>query len=177
MFSLVISYLPQRGIHDGTGATPRRVKFSLKDELEAVFVIDGSPDRSEAFFWSFCQGGFFWQLIALSRQFRVPFQLFVPALAETEILCGNGGRSSGPIDVNFAFREKLLQQAFDVVVAIAKSTGSFCYLAGYHMIFWAGYRALFCDQSQRRSRHLCLHAGVFRDHLITLCEKRSTLIG
>lgn len=179
MFSLVIpvfkneSSIPDllRCLEDLTART--------NGDLEVVFVIDGSPDKSSEILRERLQEATFRsQLLGLSRNFGS----FAAIRAGLEHGRGEhfgvmAADCQEPPELILEFREKLLSGECDVVVGSRSGRADPWAIRVSSGIFWGLYRLLVQNEVPRGGVDVFACSRSFRDHLLELRESNSTLVG
>jgi polyisoprenyl-phosphate glycosyltransferase len=152
---------------------------ALKGSFEAVMVIDGSPDRSEALLSELLpKAAFAWQLVSLSRNFG-SFSAIRAGLSvgRGDLFGVMAADLQEPAEVILDFHKKLLAGHTDVVVATREAREDPIFSRLLSWLFWSGYRALVLSSMPKGGVDIFACTRDFRDHLLSLNEKRSTLIG
>ncbi len=160
----------------------QRLEF-LNQELhgcfEAVLVIDGSPDRSEALLSEILlKVSFTWQLVSLSRNFGSFSAIRAGlGLARGEYFGVMAADLQEPSEIILELHKKLLSGYFDVVVATRETRKDPLISRLLSSMFWTGYRTLVLPAMPKGGVDIFACTRNFRDHLLSLDESRSTLIG
>ena len=155
------------------------VSASLTDPLEVVFVVDGSPDESAKFLaenLSSCS--FQSQLLILSRNFGA-FQAVRSGLE-----AGHGANFAviaadlqEPPDLLLRFHTELKSGTYDVVVGTRIGRGDPLLSRAASWLFWVLYRTLVQPEVPKGGIDVFGCTRQFRDELICMAERNSTLVG
>jgi glycosyltransferase involved in cell wall biosynthesis len=179
MFSVVIPVYRNDGSITELLACLEDLNRGMDGELEAVFVVDGSPDRSlELLRRHLPAVGFTSQLISLSRNFGS----FPAILAGLEH--GNGAHFAimaadlqEPPELILQFRERLLEGGADVVIGRRVERGDPLGVRISSEIFWRLFRVLVQRELPKGGVDVFACSRKVRDHLLSLRELNSTLVG
>lgn len=179
IFSLVVPvYRNETSIPDLV-ASLEDLSRRMDGELEAVLVVDGSPDRSlELLRQALASAGFRAQLLALSRNFGA-------FAAVTAGLSHAGGDLFGvmaadlqePPELILDFRRLLLSGEYDVVVGIRTARADAWSQRLASGIFWRAYRWFVQREIPPGGVDVFACTRELRDHLLSLRESNSTLVG
>ena len=148
-------------------------------DVEAVFVVDGSPDRS---LQRLCAAvpacGFRSQVLALSRNFG-SFSAITAGLeaGRGEVFGVMAADLQEPPELLVEFRERLLSGAYDVVVGTRMERSDPLGARLASRTFWWLYRRLVQRDVPAGGVDVFGCNAVFRDHLIALRERNATLVG
>jgi glycosyltransferase involved in cell wall biosynthesis len=152
---------------------------ATRGNIEAVLVVDGSPDRClELLAQALPDAPFPSQLITLSRNFG-SFPAIVAGLAHARgelyaVMCAD---LQEPLDLVLEFRRRLLSGECDVVVGIRVGRDDPFWARLFATMFWRVYRILVrCDIPTGGVDVFGCNQR-FRDHLLNLKERNTTLIG
>ncbi len=159
--------------------TLENLNHQMSGELEAVLVVDGSPDRcAELLADRLPTAGFRSQLICLSRNFG-SFAAIKVGLEH-----GNGdffavmaADLQEPPDLILEFRERLLTGSCDVVVGSRVGRGDPIFSRLASAVFWGCYRTVVQSEVPRGGVDVFACTSSFKDHLVSLEESNSTLVG
>jgi polyisoprenyl-phosphate glycosyltransferase len=151
----------------------------LHGDFEAVLVIDGSPDRSEAILAEQLPKTLLkWQMISLSRNFG-SF-----AAIRAGLNFGHGeyfGVMAADLQesaaVILALHKKLSSGICDVAVATREARQDPFFSRLISSIFWSGYRILVMPEVPKGGVDIFACTRSFKDQLLSLDERKSTLIG
>ena len=157
----------------------RSLNTALKGELEAVFVVDGSPDRSLARLSELLPGcGFRAQLLSLSRNFG-SFAAIRAGLAagRGEYFAVMAADLQEPAELLQRFYDELAAQRADVVVGTRQGrhdpgAGKIC-----SAVFWWLYRRLVQKEVPAGGVDIFGCSREVRDRLCALDERNSSLVG
>jgi glycosyltransferase involved in cell wall biosynthesis len=179
MLSLVVPvYRNEASIPELLGALAD-LDRALAGELEAVLVVDGSPDGSlERLAEALPQAPFHSQLIALSRNFGA-FPAVLAGLA-----AGQGPRYAvmaadlqEPPELVLEFDARLRTDRADVVVGVRGRRGDPLLQRLGAALFWRTYRRLVARAMPARGVDVFACNREVRDHLLELRERNSSLVG
>lgn len=178
-FSLIIPIFRNEGSITRLLDVVDGLNRSMNGDLEAVFVVDGSPDRCfELLAASLPQREFRSQLVALSRNFG-SFPAITAGLscARGDLFGVMAADLQEPPELILEFRERLLGGDCDVVVGTRarRSDGLGTSLAS--AIFWGVYRRLVQPEVPRGGVDVFACNRLVRDHLLHLKERNTTLVG
>ncbi len=151
----------------------------MSGELEAVFVIDGSPDRSlDILAGALPEASFASQLVVLSRNFG-SWAAIAAGLAHA------GGEYCGvmaadlqePPELMLEFRSRLLGGDCDLVVGTRASRSDPWSTRLGSSFFWRLYRALVQPEMARSGVDVFACNRLVLDSLLAMPEHNSTLVG
>jgi glycosyltransferase involved in cell wall biosynthesis len=151
----------------------------LQGDLEVVFVVDGSPDDSlGALNRGLSEGRLQAQVVALSRNFG-SFAAIMAGLEQGEgpLYAVMAADLQEPPELIEQFRARLMSDGVDVVVGrrlgredpILSRIGS--------AFFWWLYRSLVQREMPPGGVDVFACTRAFRDHLLSLRERNSSLVG
>jgi glycosyltransferase involved in cell wall biosynthesis len=148
-------------------------------DLEAVFVVDGSPDGSFALLQEklpLCR--FNTQLLALSRTFG-SFAAITAGLAAArgDLFAVMAADLQDPPELILEFRQRLLSGRCDVVVGTRAGRSDPLPSRLASALFWWTYRTLVQPEVPRGGVDLFGCNRAFREQLLALRERNSTLVG
>jgi glycosyltransferase involved in cell wall biosynthesis len=151
----------------------------LEGDFEVVFVVDGSPDGSLRLLQQgLSDGGLQAQILTLSRNFGS----FAAIMAGLEHGTGSlfavmAADLQEPPELILEFRDKLLSEHHDVVVGrrVGRDDPALARLGS--AVFWWLYRALVQPEMPPGGIDVFACSRHFRDHLLSLRERNSTLVG
>jgi glycosyltransferase involved in cell wall biosynthesis len=179
MFSLIVPlYRNEANIPELLDALSA-LNRAMDGDFEAVLVVDGSPDRClDLLENALPSASFASQLIALSRNFG-SFAAIRAGLAAArgELLGVMSADLQEPPDLILAFREKLLSGKYDVVVGTREGRADPLGRRLASAVFWTCYRALVQREVPRGGVDVFACTREFRDHLLALPERNTTLVG
>lgn len=152
---------------------------ALQSRFEAVFVVDGSPDRSlEILSEQLPLAPFRSQLIALSRNFG-SFSAIVAGLraARGDYFAVMSADLQEPPALVLEFSRILAEDAADIVVGTRSGRADPFWTRMASQVFWSAYRHLVQPQIPRGGIDVFACNSAFRTHLLSLSELNSTLVG
>ena len=178
MLSLVVPvYRNEDSIAELVAAIER---LSVPDgTLETVFVVDGSPDRSLELLRELLPGASFpSKVLTLSRNFG-SFAAIRAGLAagDGEMFAVMAADLQEPPELVNAFRDALASGDYDVVVGSRVSRSDPLRDRVFSFLFWGFYRALIQHEVPRGGVDVFGCTRTFRDHVLSLRESNSTLVG
>jgi polyisoprenyl-phosphate glycosyltransferase len=148
-------------------------------EFEAIFVVDGSPDKSlELLREQLSRASFHSQILALSRNFG-SFAAIRAGLAagRGDVFAVMAADLQEPPELVVAFREALESGRYDVAVGCRDSRSDPFRDRIFSVVFWGLYRALIQREVPRGGVDVFACTRTFRDHILALGESNSTLVG
>jgi glycosyltransferase involved in cell wall biosynthesis len=151
----------------------------LEGELEVVFVVDGSPDRSVELLSSRLSSvAFRAQMLILSRNFGS----FAAILAGLQFASGDlfavmAADLQEPPELVLEFRRQLQSGQADVVVGVREGRSDPWTSRMSSRIFWSLFRRFVQRNTPVGGIDVFGCTKPFRDHLISLSERNSTLVG
>jgi len=179
MFSLVIPvYRNERSIPELV-AVLEELSRAMEGDFEAVLVVDGSPDRSlELLSELLAHAPFASQLIALSRNFG-SFAAISAGLAAArgELYAVMAADLQEPPELILQFRARLLADEADVILGTRSERSDPLGKRLSSALFWALYRKLVQPDVPRGGVDVFACNRVFRQHLLALGERNTTLVG
>ena len=178
MFSIVIP------VYKNEASIPEllevlRAVAAGEDELEVVFVVDGSPDRCfEELQLRLRSVPFRAQLLSLSRNFG-SFAAITAGLrvASGDLFAVISADLQDPPEVLADFRRELATGRYDVVVGTRRHRDDPAITRLGSRLFWTAYRVLGQPQMPRGGVDLFACNRRFRAHLLDLHERNSSLVG
>ncbi len=183
MFSVVIPVYRNEESIPALLESLRRLALDVRqrhgDELEAVFVVDGSPDQSHLVLErALPQAGFRAQLVRHSRNFG-SF-----AAIRTGLATAAGDRFGviaadlqEPPELLLAFLDLLASGDYDVVVGCRETRDDPLPTRLASALFWRLYRLLVIRDMPARGVDVFGCTRAFRDQLLRLEEANSSLVG
>lgn len=147
--------------------------------FEAVLVVDGSPDRSEALLRDALPGiPFQAQLIVLSRNFG-SFAAIREGLraARGEVFAVMAADLQEPPELAESFFRSLLANECDVAVGVRRSRGDPAWVRATSAIYWRLYRRFVIHDVPLGGVDMFGCNRRFRDQLLQLNERAAFLIG
>lgn len=151
----------------------------LTQPFEAVFVVDGSPDASYAQLRAeLPKAPFASQLIALSRNFG-SFAAIRQGLqsARGDYFAVMAADLQEPPELAVEFFRRLGKDEADVIVGTRDTRGDPLFSRLASSIFWRIYRSLIDTDVPAGGVDVFACNRVFLDHLLTLDERNSSLVG
>ena len=153
--------------------------IKLRKEMEVVFVVDGSPDRSFLLLKNAISSlNYSAQLISHSRNFG-SF-----AAIRTGLTLANGkyfaimaADLQEPPELILEFFQHLSNNTYDVVIGSRKGRKDPFFSTISSIIFWSLYRKFVIPEMPKGGVDVFACNVLFREHLIALEESRSSLIG
>lgn len=178
MLSLVVPvYRNEESIVDLVAAIDRLSRAG--GAFEAVFVVDGSPDKSlELLRDQLPRASFHSQVLALSRNFG-SFAAIRAGLAAGagDVFAVMAADLQEPLELVAAFREALESGQYDVAVGYRDSRADPLRDRIFSVVFWGLYRALIQNEVPRGGVDVFGCTRAFRDQILMLGESNSTLVG
>ena len=178
-FSLVIPVYKNEASLPDLLAAIGEVARSMAEDFEAVFVVDGSPDRClELLAGQLPNCPFNSQLLSLSRNFG-SFQAITAGLASArgEYLAVLAADLQEPPELALEFRRWLETGQYDVVVGTrAKRADPFVQRI-LSALFWGVYRRVVQREVPRGGVDVFACTRAFAQHLLALPERNTTLVG
>lgn len=179
MFSLIIPVYRNEGSILLLLETLEDLNRLMNGDLEAVLVVDGSPDQSLALLTAALpNASFSSQLIALSRNFGA-FAAITAGLAAArgDLFATIAADLQEPPELVMEIREKLETGEYDVVVG--KRAGREDPLLNRLLaaIFWKLYRLLVQRELPVGGVDMFGCTQEFREHLLSLRERNTMMIG
>lgn len=178
MFTLVIPVYKNEGSLPDLLAAIHSLRVEISDEFEAVFVVDGSPDRCYALLREAlpkCE--FEAQLVLLSRNFG-SF-----AAIRTGLEFGRGDRFAvmaadlqEPPSLILEMEKVLSSDEADVVIGVREARMDPFFTRLPSQIFWGLYRRYVIPSVPEGGVDIFACNKAFRDTLLTLDERHSSLI-
>lgn len=179
MLSLVIPvYRNEESIRDLVLAV-ENIGRRLDGDFEAVFVVDGSPDRSlERLRESLPAAGFRSQVISLSRNFG-SFAAIRAGLAagNGDVFAVMAADLQEPPELVVSFSEALGDDRYDVAVGCRDARADPLRDRLLSTAFWGLYRAVVQREVPRGGVDVFGCTRRFRDEILALGESNSTLVG
>lgn len=179
MFSVVVPvYRNEKSVPDLLTSL-EELNRNMDGRFEAVLVVDGSPDRcGELLAEQLPQAGFDSQLILLSRNYG-SFAAIRAGLARArgDLMAVMAADLQEPPELILEIRAKLMSGEFDVVVGrrVGREDPPFERLAS--AVFWGVYRKFVQPQVPKGGVDIFGCTSGFRDQLLRLVERNSTLVG
>ncbi len=178
-FSLVVPlYRNEESIPDLI-ETIESLDRKMAGELEAVMVVDGSPDRClEILRERLPHARFRSQLISLSRNFG-SFAAIGTGLehGRGEMFATMSADLQDPPELILEFRERLMEGRCDVVVGRRLDRSDPLSSRVFSSLYWGCYRTLVLREVPRGGIDVFGCTRAVRDQLITLEESNSSVVG
>lgn len=176
--SLVVPIYGNEGSIDELLGAIQGIAAEVEGNFEAVFVVDGSPDRSYAMLFERLPGaGFPSQLISLSRNFGA-----FPAIrvglekAKGRVIAVMAADLQEPPALVVKFFSRLREDAADVAFGVRESRDDpFLSKIASHA-FWAIYRRFVMPDIPEGGVDIFAVTDRFRDRLIGLQESNTSLL-
>lgn len=156
-----------------------KLQHQIDMVLEVVFVIDGSPDNSYLLLKEHLpQVNFLSSILVLSRNFG-SFAAIRTGLIEAkgQYLAVMAADLQEPPQIILDFLKELKNKDVDVVLGERKERHDPLLSKIFSGIFWFLYRKLVHPETPPGGVDIFACKSTFRDHLITLDESNSSLIG
>jgi polyisoprenyl-phosphate glycosyltransferase len=179
MLSLVIPVYRNEGSIPDLIGTVNELSRQMRGDLEAVFVVDGSPDGSLELLQKILpSAGFHSQILSLARNFGS----FAAVRAGLEAGAGDifavmAADLQEPPELILSFREALESGQHDVVVGCRNRRSDPLRDRIFSTAFWALYRTLVQSEVPAGGVDVFGCTRRFRDQVLTLNESNSTLVG
>ena len=160
-------------------ATVARLDRALDHSLEAIFVVDGSPDRSyERLDQALASSGLVARLIALSRNFG-SFAAIREGLAASrgDYIATMAADLQEPEDLILSFFHSLAREPVDVTLGIRTGRSDPLGVRIASGTFWWLYRRFVQPEIPRGGIDVFGCNRAFRDHLLRLHESNTSLVG
>lgn len=182
VFSLIIPvYMNEENLPrllEAVADLDQGIQTRYGQEIEAVFVVDGSPDRSyECLQDALPQQDFKSKLVLLSRNFGA----FSAIRSGLELAQGStfgvmAADLQEPPELIFNFVESLIQDEADVVVGVRTKRDDPLLNRILSKLFWSLYRRTIVRDMPQGGVDIFGCNKMFRDHLIRFTEARSSLV-
>jgi len=179
MFSLIVPVYRNEGSIAPLVATLEELNRQMGGDLEAVLVVDGSPDRSlELLAAALPQAGFASQLLALSRNFGA-FAAITAGLGAARGSCFAvmAADLQEPPELILEMRRQLETGQYDVIVGTRAKRRDPLPSRLASAAFWKLYRLLVQREVPAGGVDVFACTEEFRDHLLALKERNTTLVG
>lgn len=179
MFSLVIPVYANEESIDALLLALEELNEAMGRDFEAVLVVDGSPDRSlEKLTRALPIATFRAQLLVLSRNFG-SFSAITAGLAHARgtLFAVMAADLQEPPELILDFRRQLLQGDCDVIVGSRGRRADPFPSRILAALFWRLYRTLVQREVPAGGVDVFACNRVFRDHLLSLPERNTTLVG
>jgi len=178
-FSLVIPVYKNEASISALLAAVTEINRRMDGAFEAVFVVDGSPDRSlDMLAAALPQCEFKAQLIALSRNFG-SFQAISAGLesARGGYLAVMAADLQEPPELALDFRRMLVSGKYDVVVGTRAKRNDSLGKRLFSAIFWNAYRLVVQREVPAGGVDVFACTRAFAELLLSLKERNTTLVG
>jgi len=177
-FSLIIPIYCNENEIDNLFIAIEKINHSIQNNLEVVFVIDGSPDNS------FININKKINLLKFPAQVLVHSRNFGSFSAIRTGLQNANGNYFGvmsadlqePPELICSFYEKLKKDECDVIIGIRDERKDPILTKFFSMLFWTLYRKFIFKDMPRGGVDIFGCNKLFRDNLLKLNESRSSLI-
>jgi polyisoprenyl-phosphate glycosyltransferase len=155
-----------------------KINKSLKGDLEILFAIDGSLDRSyEILKSNLSQEKFSSKIIVLSRNFGSLNAIRAALeIAKGDYYATMSADLQEPPELIINFFETLKKQPVDVVIGVRENREDPVISKAASVIFWYIYKKFFLKEVPSSGIDVFGCNKIFRDNLIKLKETRSSLI-
>lgn len=179
MFSLIVPVYKNEETIAPLVAALRSLDRSLGHQLEVVFVVDGSPDRSYSVLQHLLGDvDFAAQLIGLSRNFGSFAAIRMGlAAAKGEWFAIMAADLQEPPELIETFFRTLRDEPYDIVVGTRESREDPALTRTSSRLFWGLYRRLIQREIPSGGVDVFACNGRVRDALLRLEEANSTLVG
>jgi len=179
MYSLVIPVFRNEGSIPELLRELTELNQHLGRQLEAVFVVDGSPDRcAELLEAELPRQEFHSKLVVLSRNFGA-FSAVRAGLAEARgpWFAVMAADLQEPPELVVTFFRALEKEPVDVVIGTRTTRGDPALSRWSSQFFWFLYRKMVQPEMPPGGVDIFGCNQAFRDHLLALRESNSTLVG
>ena len=176
--SLVVPVYRNEASIDPLIEAVRGISEQVGHDFEAVFVVDGSPDRSYAMLRErLPSAGFRAQLISLTRNFGA-FNAIRAGLekARGRVIAVMAADLQEPPTLALRFLEVLAGDQHDVAFGVRESRADPLSTRIPSQIFWSVYRRFVITDVPRGGVDIFAMTAAFRDRLIALQESNSSLL-
>lgn len=179
IFSLIVPVYRNEGSIPELLEALTELNRAMDGDFEAVLVVDGSPDRSlELLADALPKAPFASQLLALSRNFgSFPAIAAGLAAARGEMLGVLAADLQEPPELALEFRRILLADEADIVVGTRTGRADPLGQRLASRAFWWFYRSLVQREIPRGGVDVFACNRAFRDRLLALRERNTTLVG
>jgi glycosyltransferase involved in cell wall biosynthesis len=177
-YSLVIPVYKNEGSIDRLVERLTRINSSLSNQLEVVFVVDGSPDQSLARLRALLDGlEFSAQLLAHSRNFG-SFPAIRSGLeaARGEYYAVMAADLQEPPELVLSFYDSLSKNECDIAIGARGKRNDPLVSRMFSALFWGLYRRLVVKEMPPGGFDMFGCNQVFRAQLLRLEESRSSLL-
>ena len=155
------------------------INQNFDNKLEVIFVIDGSPDQSEQYLRAnLPKIELKSKLITLSRNFGSLSAVVAGIkIASGEFFAVMSADLQDPPELIFEFFSKLSMNDTDVVLGVRSSREDPFFQKLFSNIFWLFYRKFIQKDMPKGGVDIFGFNEKFRNHLLTLDENNTSLIG
>jgi glycosyltransferase involved in cell wall biosynthesis len=176
--SLVVPIYGNEGSIDELLDAIRGIKASTDTGFEAVFVVDGSPDRSYALLHErLPQAGFTSQLISLSRNFgSFPAIRVGLEFARGRVIAVMAADLQEPPELVVKFLAALAHGDVDVAFGVREGRQDPALSRLASRMFWAVYRRFVMPDIPKGGVDIFAVTSRFRDRLLQLRESHTSLL-
>lgn len=179
MYSLIVPVYGNEGSIADLLSAIEDINFQLDGRLEAVFVVDGSPDRSYSLLEAALPHcGFHSQLVLLSRNFG-SFTAIKVGMAEAtgKYFAAMAADLQEPPKLIIEFFRSLENEDVDVVVGVREGRNDPWLDKLFSNTFWFLYRKFVQAEMPPGGVDIFGCNLTVRDHLLSLNESNTTLVG
>lgn len=179
MFSLIIPVYRNEGSIPSLVETLEELNSRMAGDLEAVLVVDGSPDRSlELLTEALPKAAFSSQLLILARNFG-PFPAITAGLANARgsLFATMAADLQDPPELVEQIRHKLETGEYDVVVGTRARRKDPLVSRMLAATFWKLYKLLVQREIPSGGVDVFGCTREFREHLLALPERNTMLVG
>lgn len=176
--SLVVPVYGNEASIDELVQAIRELRARAGGDFEAVFVVDGSPDRSYALLRErLPEAGFRSQLVSLSRNFGA-FSAIRAGLekARGDVVAVMAADLQEPPELVLEFRQAFARGAVDVAFGVREARADPLPGRWLSQLFWAAYRRLVIPDIPPGGVDIFAVSAGFRDRLIGLRESNTSLL-
>lgn len=176
--SLVVPVYGNEASIDALLKAVRAIHRETDDGFEALFVVDGSPDRSYALLRErLPSAGFNARLIALSRNFGAFAAIRVGLeQAHGRIIAVMAADLQEPPELIVSFRDALLGGDIDVAFGVREARTDPMLSKIASQVFWSIYRRFVMPDIPKGGVDIFAVTASFRDRLLSLRESNTSLL-
>lgn len=176
--SLVVPVYGNEASIDALLKAVRAIHRETGDGFEALFVVDGSPDRSYALLRErLPSAGFNARLIALSRNFGAFAAIRVGLeQAHGRIIAVMAADLQEPPELIVSFRDALLGGDIDVAFGVREARTDPMLSKIASQVFWSIYRRFVMPDIPKGGVDIFAVTASFRDRLLSLRESNTSLL-
>ena len=157
----------------------KKINKNLNNKLEVLFIVDGSPDLSEEFLMqNLTNTTIKSKLIVLSRNFG-SFSAIIAGIkiASGEYFAVMAADLQDPPEIIIKFFKILSKKKTDIILGVRSSREDPLLTKLFSNIFWSFYRKFVQKEMPKGGVDIFGFNKKFRDQLITLDEKNTSLVG